>query len=439
MFDSLLGKSDPLSDAHEVIIPDDRPGANTTQFNFEIITKIGWIAWKDKEASLYTLFERTFGATRCELKISDTLDDFVMEIEIPTENVDKFQKQFWGKTLAKEIDKIHGIEPSVCSWTDARLSKLIKSAGSTLASTHVKSSCENLTQRFDMLEKCANSRNKEVAAMMDMCSSIMEELTSKFDALSHRIDMKVYEKCGSKFDMFETRIMLVLKDELSFLAAPLVFKHPPDGVTRKDTGIDSVVNTLNASRGKKPSIKRVSTGTISGPVAPSVVLKPKVVTPITTSIPKSSSPILPKSTTTEAAITPTTNSIESKSELSISLNTPSNVKISDITSPSPKRVVSIDQLAEIETPTAKVIVETSPVVERKVEFDIPEDSTRSVERVPSTSEIRKDGSFYYDSEQQIETSDTDAIPRSELPQEFAKSEKQKTLFTAPPVQNEWGF
>lgn len=42
-----------LSVANLTDIEETVPGEHTTCFNFEIYTKLGWIAWKEREASLY--------------------------------------------------------------------------------------------------------------------------------------------------------------------------------------------------------------------------------------------------------------------------------------------------------------------------------------------------------------------------------------------------
>ena len=71
-----------------------RPGQSCSTFHFQIHSSLGWITWKDREAALYMyvflsnnyrLFERAFAATRCELKISDSLDEFACEVEIPND------------------------------------------------------------------------------------------------------------------------------------------------------------------------------------------------------------------------------------------------------------------------------------------------------------------------------------------------------------------
>ncbi|KAJ3257875.1 hypothetical protein HK103_004166 [Boothiomyces macroporosus] len=241
-----------LSVANLTDIEETVPGEHTTCFNFEIYTKLGWIAWKEREASLYVIFERAFGATRCELKISDSLDVFAMEIEIPNDQIEKFTKLFKGKTLTAEIDKIHGIEPSICSWTDCRFGNLRKTHGSTLAHTNgnirltkEKSSAENIRKRLEGLENVSISRQKEVDAMKEMYINITKDISKKFDDLCHKIDMKVYNSCGSKFDSMESKIMKLLHEELTLLAMPYGFKHPPDGVHKRETGLHAVIDALH--------------------------------------------------------------------------------------------------------------------------------------------------------------------------------------------------
>ena len=73
----------------------------------------------------------------------------------------------------------------------------------------------------------------------------MNEMQSKLSLLDHRINMKVYESCGSKFDLFELKLMKVLRDDLLFLGTPLLFKHPPDGIERIDTGARAFVNAMS--------------------------------------------------------------------------------------------------------------------------------------------------------------------------------------------------
>ncbi|KAI8917792.1 hypothetical protein DFJ77DRAFT_457837, partial [Powellomyces hirtus] len=103
----------PLTESAEAEV-----GAQTSCMHFMVKSKLGWIAWKEMEATLYSIFERAFGATRCEMKFSESLEDFGFEVEVPTSEVEKFQKFFKGKALAQEIDMLHGIDPTVTSRRD---------------------------------------------------------------------------------------------------------------------------------------------------------------------------------------------------------------------------------------------------------------------------------------------------------------------------------
>lgn len=205
------------------------------------------------------LFERGFAATRSELKISDSLDVFAMEVEIPTDQESKFNASFKGKTLAREMDKLHGIEPALCSWIDAKLANLMKSGGSTSVGTsgislfnEERSSVNVIKARIEMLEKCSASRAREVTGISELSVNIMDSMTKKFDDLSHRIDCKVYEKCGAQFDAAEYRIFKVLRDELSFLATPHLFEHPPRGIPKVcESGAQQFLKALRATQIKE--------------------------------------------------------------------------------------------------------------------------------------------------------------------------------------------
>ena len=170
-----------------------------------------------------------------------------LEIEIPYDQEEKFMKAIKSKTLAREIDKIHGIEPALCSWIDARISNICKTGGSTNPNEVGTSSIESIRKRIEMLEKCSETRTREVLGIKEMALSIQEELNKKLDLFSHRIDMKAYEKCGKNFDMAELKIMKVLKDELAFLASPTIFKHPPDGIEQVDSGARAFLTALNST------------------------------------------------------------------------------------------------------------------------------------------------------------------------------------------------
>lgn len=77
--------------------------ADMTTFQFVAKSRLGWVAWKETEASLYRLFELAFDASYVELRLTDSLSEFAIEIEIPTAQAPRFSKLFRGKLLAAEI------------------------------------------------------------------------------------------------------------------------------------------------------------------------------------------------------------------------------------------------------------------------------------------------------------------------------------------------
>ncbi|KAL5031954.1 hypothetical protein BDV3_000208 [Batrachochytrium dendrobatidis] len=211
----------PLTDA-----PDTAVGAETSTMHFAISTKLGWIAWKESEASLYSIMERAFGATRCELKLSDFLDQMAMEVEIPNEQIDKFTKYFNQDTLAAEIDKLHGLEPVLHRYRDVKLSGLKRTLGSTLAVVNVKSSIDSLLNRVRFLESCGQGREREVNAILEIATNQMKDIMSKYTACVDHIDAKIMEKCEDKLTVVEDKILRVVRDDLSFIKElPVKLSH----------------------------------------------------------------------------------------------------------------------------------------------------------------------------------------------------------------------
>lgn len=165
---------------------------------------------------------------------------------------DKFIKSCKGKALGKEIDKLHKIEPSLCPWQDCKILNIRKSGGSThvdvLGITILivaKSSVTVLNTRIENLEKCSTQRVKEVSAIRDLYLSIAEEMEKKLETLRKEIDLKVYQRCGVKFDAAEYQIMKVIRDELSFLATPLPFAAP-EGVDVLESGANLFLSSLHS-------------------------------------------------------------------------------------------------------------------------------------------------------------------------------------------------
>ncbi|KAI8917346.1 hypothetical protein BC831DRAFT_485385 [Entophlyctis helioformis] len=197
--------------------PETLPGADMTTMHFSITTRLGWIQWKETECSLYSIFERAFAASRCELKFSDSMDQMAMEVEIPNSQVDKFTKYFNRDILAAEIDKLHGLEPVLTRYRDAKLSGLKKTLGSVSANVNEPSSVEALLKRIESLEQCGTVRDKEITGIIELATQLTHDMTARFDSVVERIDARIFEKCGSKIETIEEKLLMCIRDDLGFI------------------------------------------------------------------------------------------------------------------------------------------------------------------------------------------------------------------------------
>lgn len=128
---NLVGSPDMSTSPSSLSIPTSSPigDAPTTNMHILIHTRMGWIAWKESEAALFSIFERAFNAIRCELRFADNMSDIGLEIEIPDTEVKKFQKKYNSKEIVTEINKIHGLDPCI-ALQDAKLATLKMTKGS---------------------------------------------------------------------------------------------------------------------------------------------------------------------------------------------------------------------------------------------------------------------------------------------------------------------
>ncbi|ORY32473.1 hypothetical protein BCR33DRAFT_723492 [Rhizoclosmatium globosum] len=181
------GSSDILSAATTASTP--LIGTPTTTLHMAFHTKLGWMTWKDRESSLFALFERVFGCTRAELKFGEAMDTIGVDVEVPTAQVASLEKELRKKYLLAEIDKIHGVSPSVRA-PDARLLRTSKSLGSGVLEGNTKSSILSLQDRIKALHKCHESRRKEVDAILAQWDSMKTVLNDKAVKMDAKIEAK---------------------------------------------------------------------------------------------------------------------------------------------------------------------------------------------------------------------------------------------------------
>jgi hypothetical protein len=90
-------KANPLADIE--------PDVEFMKLRLDISTRLGWITWKETEASLFRLLETCFGASSCSIELTDALNRIILTLEIPSEHFPRFKKAFKSRTLPLEIGK----------------------------------------------------------------------------------------------------------------------------------------------------------------------------------------------------------------------------------------------------------------------------------------------------------------------------------------------
>jgi hypothetical protein len=84
-----------------------------------------------------------------------------------------------------------------------------------------------------------------------MAKTVIFETKRKIELLTQRIDCKVYENCGSKFDKIESNLMKILREDLLFLGTPSHFARP-EGLGETETGIGALVKALRQTAKPTP-------------------------------------------------------------------------------------------------------------------------------------------------------------------------------------------
>ncbi|KAJ3209818.1 hypothetical protein HDU82_000058 [Entophlyctis luteolus] len=181
----------PFGSSEVLAVPPPPPqrGTPTTTVHVTFSSKLGWICWKDTEASLFALFERAFACVRAEMTFSDSLDTFGVSLEVPSIHVAALEKELGRKFLLAEVDRIHGISPALRT-PDAKILRITKSLGATVCTDCTPSSIESLNGRVNSLMKCAKSREKEIVAMSDQLKDLEERIRFRTCSLESKISTR---------------------------------------------------------------------------------------------------------------------------------------------------------------------------------------------------------------------------------------------------------
>ncbi|TPX47513.1 hypothetical protein SeMB42_g02265 [Synchytrium endobioticum] len=148
--------------------------------------------WKETEPEFYWYLEKNFKAYRCSIKLTADEKVYAVETEMPNDQVGKFQKAFNSGLIATELDKMHGLDPTVRQ-RDAKLTRLTVTAGTVLPQNLDKSSVAALEARLLELELHERARSIDIRAIMEKMQALQLDMFKKLEATDKKVDQNAHE------------------------------------------------------------------------------------------------------------------------------------------------------------------------------------------------------------------------------------------------------
>ncbi|KAJ3331327.1 hypothetical protein HDU76_003470 [Blyttiomyces sp. JEL0837] len=183
-------------------------GTSTTCVHVLFSSRLGWMCWKDNEASLFAVFERAFACSKATIVFTESLDQFGVELEVPVDQVSNLEKQLWQKSILLEIDRIHGLNPAL-RHSDTKVLRVTKSLGNTVLANVPRSSITSLETRLRNLEAVGTNRFKEVDAIKEQWLATKVKLEKRMERLE-----EVASSRPARLVAIEEAVVAILTEEL---------------------------------------------------------------------------------------------------------------------------------------------------------------------------------------------------------------------------------
>ncbi|KAJ3305115.1 hypothetical protein HDV03_002042 [Kappamyces sp. JEL0829] len=153
-------------------------------------TFISWQIWKETEPELFWLLERTFKAWKCEIKFTGDEHAYLIEIELPMDQVPRLDTGIKDGSLAAEIDKIHGLDPVLHRGAkDAKISKFqVSLAPARPANLETRKTVESLEQRLLEVERNERTRSIDLKVAMRDFQIFQISMIKKMEELDQKVD-----------------------------------------------------------------------------------------------------------------------------------------------------------------------------------------------------------------------------------------------------------
>ncbi|KAI8901182.1 hypothetical protein BC833DRAFT_174635 [Globomyces pollinis-pini] len=153
-------------------------------------TYISWQIWKETEPELFWLLERTFKVWKCEVKFTGDEHSYLIELEMPLDQIARIEGGIKDGSLAIEIDKIHGIDPILHRGKkDVKLSKFqISLAPARPINIESRKTIEALEKRLVELEGSERTRSIDLKVIMRDFQGFQVMMMKKFEELDKKVD-----------------------------------------------------------------------------------------------------------------------------------------------------------------------------------------------------------------------------------------------------------
>lgn len=178
-------------------------------FRIKAKSSLGWIVWKEKEASLIRLFERVFLAVKLNLVFTMEYNVFMIEFLAPSTQLTRISKYVKGGQLQMEIDKIHGV------FKDVLLSLIAPTA--PCENFKGKSSNDVIQERVNNLIDIDYTRKREINALTAQFEALRDRVEGALSDFEEGYQKKLKETCFDTFDLIEKRLLEIMDQDLQVL------------------------------------------------------------------------------------------------------------------------------------------------------------------------------------------------------------------------------
>ncbi|KAJ3293522.1 hypothetical protein HK104_004394 [Borealophlyctis nickersoniae] len=149
---------------------------------------IPWQVWKETEPELFWFFERGFRATKCSVKLTGDEKVYLVEVEVPSDQVGKLEKAIKDGQLGLEMDKMHGLDPSL-SRRDIKITKVsVTLAPAQPQNQKARDTIEQLESRLLELELRERARSIDLRVVMDQLRGFQVDIYKRLETMEKKVD-----------------------------------------------------------------------------------------------------------------------------------------------------------------------------------------------------------------------------------------------------------